>query len=610
MKITYNDELDITTLKSYDIIIFTCHNCGEQVEIQKRKFTNLLCRKCKLKEKRNNGSYDNAIKKAKETCKQKYGTEYYTQSKSYKDNVKKQTLEKYGVESYLCSDEFKKKREKSLIEKYGSIEAFYEYQNKKSEETFKSNHEIDKGTFLSNAVKEKYGCNVQQVKDIREKTKNTCLNKYGHESPLGNKNINKKSHDTFLSRYGVKSTFSFDDTREKSRKTMLEKYGVEFPGFSYEIMKKAHGKYTYDNMIFDSSWELAYYIWLKDKNISFEYHPDIKYEFFVNGKIHYCFPDFKVGNSIIELKGCHFVDSSGNWQNPYDKSLNEIYEAKRQCLIKNNVEIITNCDKQLKYVKNKYGKDFFQKCKNNNIDVLAEYWSNQPFPYYNEIKNTSYMSIIRYFHKSIWEANKNGLLSPIDIWKNKSMIKNVIKNRMQYSEVINEDTLRRGICVYYKAKVSVFNPSLAVKIIEKYLNNFNEIFDPFSGFSGRLLGAFNCGKTYIGQDLNENHVKESNDIIDYLKIKNSYVSVKDILNDCNKNYECLFTCPPYGNKEHWNVNDVNKSCDEWIDICLEKYKCEKYVFVVDKTEKYKNYIVETLKNRDMYGESNECIVVI
>ena len=29
--------------------------------------------------------------------------------------------------------------------------------------------------------------------------------------------------------------------------------------------------YCYNNVMFDSSWELAYYIWLKDNNINFEY---------------------------------------------------------------------------------------------------------------------------------------------------------------------------------------------------------------------------------------------------------------------------------------------------------------------------------------------------
>lgn len=611
-KVSFSNDLDLNTINSTDIIVFKCTNCRQEVQIQKRKFTKSLCRKCKLDEKRKNGAYDNVPKKMKETALKKYGVECFTQSDVFKEKLKENNLKKYGVENYFNSDDFKKKREDTLIDKYGSIENFYKHQNKKAEETFKENHKESKAEFLSNAVKNKYGCNVQQVKEIREKTKKTCLEKYGSESPLGNKNINKKAHETFKKRYGTASTFGFNSTRQKSMKTMLERYGVEMPGLSPEIMKKAHGKYSIGNEVFDSSWELAYYIWLKDNNYNFEYHPNVKFEFIFNNKKHSCLPDFKVNNEFIEIKGGQFIDDTGIWKNPYEKTLNDLYEAKHQCLLKNNVKIITDCNKQLDYVKNKYGKDFIQNCKNSRIDELADFWSKEPFPYYEKIDNMSYTTAIRYFHKSIWDASKKDLLPPIEIWKNKDMMKNVIKNRLKYNGFINEEILRRGICVYYKAKVSIFKPSFAIKIIKKYLNSVTEIFDPFSGFSGRLLGAFDCGKKYIGQDINKNHVEESNEIIKYYNIINATVQIQDILQDNNKEYDCLFTCPPYGGKEHWNINndEIEKSCDEWIDICLEKYKCKKYLFVVDETEKYKDKIIEKIVNKDMYGKSKEYIILI
>jgi tRNA G10 N-methylase Trm11 len=144
------------------------------------------------------------------------------------------------------------------------------------------------------------------------------------------------------------------------------------------------------------------------------------------------------------------------------------------------------------------------------------------------------------------------------------------------------------------------------------LNEYSEIFDPFSGFSGRLIGAQNCNKKYIGQDINEMHVSESNEIIAYKNYTKAVVTLQDILTDTPHDYECLFTCPPYGGKEHWNGNndEVEKTCDEWIDICLEKYKCKKYLFVVDKTEKYKDKIVETITNKSHFGTNEEMVILI
>lgn len=74
------------------------------------------------------------------------------------------------------------------------------------------------------------------------------------------------------------------------------------------------------------------------------------------------------------------------------------------------------------------------------------------------------------------------------------------------------------------------------------------------------------------------------------------------------NYESLFTCPPYENKEIWNESDVNMTCDQWIDECLQRFKCKKYLFVVDCTDKYKDNIVETIENKSHFGSNYEYVL--
>ena len=67
--------------------------------------------------------------------------------------------------------------------------------------------------------------------------------------------------------------------QNKTRITSLLKYNTESPNQCHEIICKMRKKYIYDNLRFDSSWEIAYYIWLKDHNIEFEYQPDISFEY-------------------------------------------------------------------------------------------------------------------------------------------------------------------------------------------------------------------------------------------------------------------------------------------------------------------------------------------
>lgn len=158
--------------------------------------------------------------------------------------------------------------------------------------------------------------------------------------------------------------------------------------------------------------------------------------------------------------------------------------------------------------------------------------------------------------------------------------------------------------------VSLFNPVLAKYLVNKYLSGFDAVFDPFSGFSGRLIGAVAAGKRYIGQDLREVSVKESNEIIDFLKIQDkASIAHKDVLQSHGE-YECLLTCPPYGFKEVYGDETVFKSCDGWIDECLDRFKCRRYVFIIDETEKYRDYISEELHNASHFSNSVEHIVVI
>lgn len=128
-------------------------------------------------------------------------------------------------------------------------------------------------------------------------------------------------------------------------------------------------KYKYDEKTFSSSYELAYYIWLKDSKKDFIYQADpIPYEF--NGVTKHYVPDFKVDDQLIEIKGIHFFenkDPNGKmicpWKRKNDteetiKHRNELFETKHQCMLRYNVIIITDCSLYIEYVKTHYGEDY------------------------------------------------------------------------------------------------------------------------------------------------------------------------------------------------------------------------------------------------------------
>lgn len=221
------------------------------------------------------------------------------------------------------------------------------------------------------------------------------------------------------------------------------------------------------------------------------------------------------------------------------------------------------------------------------------------------------MKLVYKYHPSVWTANKKGCLSPYDAWHDTDKLYQCIENRLKYKgENLTPANVLYGFSASHIApKVSVFRPALAKYLINKYLNNYNEIFDPCSGYSGRLLGTSILNKKYVGQDINSITVSETNLLIEKLCLKNCFVYNKNSICDTGS-YECLFTCPPYSDKENWNQSIEDLTCDEWIDICLKNYSCKAYLFVVDQTTKYKEFIVEELVNRSHFASSSEKVIFI
>lgn len=137
-------------------------------------------------------------------------------------------------------------------------------------------------------------------------------------------------------------------------------YGVRNPYQSQELMRKSKKKYEYNNVTFDSSWELAYYIFLRDFNIQFEYHPkEIPFEY--NNETHYTFIDFIVEGKYVEIKGDHLRNPDGTLKNLYGPD-QSFMKAKQKKFDELNVQMISGKEIKpyLKYVKLNYGFDFFK----------------------------------------------------------------------------------------------------------------------------------------------------------------------------------------------------------------------------------------------------------
>lgn len=377
---------------------YICNKCGKEKEKQLKAFKVFpcICSTCSYKETmlKNYGVINNFQRKdvkdkIKQTCLDKYGVEYATQSTEFKEKVKQTCLEKYGTSSTLSVKSIRNKIKETNLEKYGVENPFQADQFKeKIKETCKERYGTEYAT-QSELVKErtkqnclaKYGVeSTNQLDSVKQKKKETSLNNYGVECHLNSTEIQNQIKQRNLEKYGVESTNQLDSVKEKKRQTCLEHYGedsylktdvckehtkqikLERYGDEYFSGKKL---YSYNNLIFHSKPELCFYIYHLDNNIPIEYEPKPYYEYYYENELHYYKPDFLVNNEqLYEIKGDQFFNEN-KMVCPYDHNYDGLYEAKHQCMIKNNVIILKYKEymKYVKYINEKYGKNYIKQYK-------------------------------------------------------------------------------------------------------------------------------------------------------------------------------------------------------------------------------------------------------
>ena len=117
--------------------------------------------------------------------------------------------------SNICaqsSDEIKQKIKQTCLEKYG-----VDNYNKTKESKEK----------IKQTCLEKYGVEYfWQSDECKEKIKQTCLEKYGVDSPLKSEKIRNKGKQTCLEKYGVDNPAKLEENKEKVKQTCLKKYGT------------------------------------------------------------------------------------------------------------------------------------------------------------------------------------------------------------------------------------------------------------------------------------------------------------------------------------------------------------------------------------------------
>ena len=162
--------------------------------------------------------------------------------------------------------------------------------------------------------------------------------------------------------------------------------------------------------------------------------------------------------------------------------------------------------------------------------------------------------------------------------------------------------------------VSIFDPALCEVLYHWFCVGGKEILDPFAGGSVRGIVANYLGFKYTGIDIRQEQIDSNReqglDILDVANQPNWYVGdSNEVLNGFNKEFDFVFSCPPYADLEVYSDLDgdiSNMPYDEFMKAYEEiiakscnllksgGYACFVVGEVRDKKGNYIGFVPDTI----------------
>lgn len=366
----------------HELYLGCCEECGNRCKF--KTFNTGYFRFCSVKCKSKNTTVKNKTSQTRKNWtneqKQEFSNKISLSKLNVSDEQKQQSnkkreetnLKRYGCRNVSQNEDIQKrtchnpnidKLKETLISKYGSLEEFYRQRGIKISETYNRKSDEEKQNIKlkrKNTNVERYGCDCNMnFCETREKIIRKRIDTYGslenyyieHGKKVSEtynlktdeekQQIKTKIIETNNRIYGYDYYFQTPEFKDYMKSMNMQLYGVEHYTQSKDYHKqKCHKFYsTLTHETYDSSWEMILAEYCFSNGIKYEYQPPIHFKYVYNNKIHIYQPDFLIGDKLYEVKGDHFF-KDGKMINPYDRTQDDLYESKHQCMLQNSIIIL------------------------------------------------------------------------------------------------------------------------------------------------------------------------------------------------------------------------------------------------------------------------------
>lgn len=488
--------------------------------------------------------------------------DYETRAKTRRQT----NLRKYGVENVMSVEAIKQRQQISLETHYGVT-------------------------------------NPQSSSVIRERTVQTNLDRYGATSFAGSDVGKERIQATVKARYGTDNWMQSDDAKRRipdmvqmSRDTQLAKYGAPhftqsavYQNMQSELKQKEQDTKRQNGSFNKSKIEDAIY----DHLVEWFGESDIIRQYASDAYPYAC--DFYVISRDMYIEVNAFWSHGGHWFDAeQDADCASAWLAMENAFYQNAFDVWTGSDVEkrntarmnhLNYIvfwlDTGWDADvwFAMDCPDGE-DWRCEYsWlpvRNDLIFICDKTVMTGNLSVSMIARSFTWELFYQ---RELQMWHDNPFVRPGVRlrhmlyfNRYHYlgklPEALTDNEILRGLSIagYVHAYSSFDNRPLRV-FLDAYKPD--AVFDPCAGWGERLLTIGKLyGISYYGCDVRADLVEKLCLMQLEYKISNAKLLVSDAatVDTSEFDYDCVFTCPPYGNTEIYSdVGAENLLQDDFLD---------------------------------------------
>lgn len=173
------------------------------------------------------------------------------------------------------------------------------------------------------------------------------------------------------------------------------------------------------------------------------------------------------------------------------------------------------------------------------------------------------------FFPNRYSATYKSETSALVGWRDPNIIARAVNFQLAHGDPVTPDRVLRAVTLLCRTP-TIFKPSIAKFIYERFASPGDTVWDPCAGYGGRLLGAHVAGVNYIGTDVEEETVEGNRQLNEALGARHEVVLSPAESFDPPK-VDLVFTSPPYFDCERYSQNGKQSykqhgaSFEGWID---------------------------------------------